>query len=1273
MRQPAPRFCLHPLALTGLVLAASLGGCGTGDDATASSSTSYTINYVLTSPAELSFQQGLVTVSGTLSVSAKVPASSLRTVLRVKGMTWCDHWAANQRFQAWKTTPPTNEADKQLFAAMTAAEAPCAQKDATTGNRGVATNKAFSFTFDSAAVDSKNKPMSKDGKLCVSLASEGKDATGEYTVCVEVDNAPPEIEIFEPKPNSVHIGVVKVSGVIREKNLQQAAVVFANTQVGASCDKKAAPEAETSCETCAKKFQVCLATQGPFSFVVDRSDEPTENVELRVVVLDRTAHKTEASVALKKLKRPRFEAARLDFDGTFSDDLFAPSVETGDLVDFQLIDVDHDGLLDALFAGTKGLFVRHGLPSTGPNEKGAKGRGVFGKTQLIHTGEFKRLASVDIDGDGQLDVVAAAMTDATSAAALAFLTRKGALPRFVAQEKLGAPPTAMASADFNMDKRNDVIIGSKIDAHALTVLYLNPKPICPTKGDESRPCANATDAATIGSANVFVEKLERSLLGGVASFAVADFIADDNDPPLPDIAVGREGMAVLSVCRNNGKGFDACVDITKVDFLADMQDSAFLVPGQFNDDDGDGDIDEADHADLVVVSKAGKARWVTGDHAGGFKYDIAQKGHYTIVWSTDAGQASVESVEVAPIGPNGEDWLLFSMNARSTTALPLDPSDTTAKERCYRYFVLGSAISMTHVGDIDADGELDLVGLGSKMGLNTALGKGDGEFAAVSVYRVCGLFTGGTTLMAGPLSTDQFKVVDVTGDTKADLIMVSEPAVSSVPCPATSGAGPQPRPAYYFGLYVNGDDGLSKLASRGEFGPYNSATLRKLAGEKDLVEGGCGIKFGKVTAMEFGEFNGSPPIDMVTTHELDYPSGGDVPEGGDKLLSCGFDETLELANIWGDESADNKDAKGLQCKVFGEEDDKKTTPLVGFGGGAHIKRASMHIWINNGDPNAPFNIQVQPSAKPQEPLKPFFAQAGGSSPVAAAVGKFDEDEIDDVATLMLSSGTYEDPQYMAERVRLFKGDGKGRVRPVVYVDVKKPGRKDEIGKFCTYNKTLCELIDVPHDQLSAQPFLPKGAFELEFTFPTYRTVAASPVGLQAAPFCDDEISSLFTLSSEAGDITVLRQQGKMVFERKKAFSVGENPTAFRASDVNQDGCVDLLIAKKAHLGYTAGTPSWYAQNKYFSVQSRERTSVATLDVNDDKILDLVVVDSDQDAVQFYLGDGKGEFVEHSERLFAAHKSTDMQQADLNGDGCPDLAVKGLFGVAVMLNLGCAPQ
>lgn len=111
--------------------------------------------------------------------------------------------------------------------------------------------------------------------------------------------------------------------------------------------------------------------------------------------------------------------------------------------DGRLEDLDGDGLMDMVLAGSPGIGIKRGL-----------GHGSFGSTQLVHFQSVNgRLGLADLDGDGELDIVA----NHGALAAEVFLKGDGA-GGFAESSRLTGMPVGEDPilADFDQDGDLDV-------------------------------------------------------------------------------------------------------------------------------------------------------------------------------------------------------------------------------------------------------------------------------------------------------------------------------------------------------------------------------------------------------------------------------------------------------------------------------------------------------------------------------------------------------------------------------------------------------------------------------------------------------------------------------------------------------------------------------------------------------------------------------------------------------------------------------------------------
>ncbi|MCO4761267.1 MAG: VCBS repeat-containing protein [Myxococcales bacterium] len=1109
---------------------------------------------------------------------------------------------------------------------------------------GTGTGAAFSVEVDTTQKDAKGKPVFKDGKVCVSFAASGTlGATGSGSSCVTSDNSDPVVTVTTPELDSVHIGSVSVTGSIGEKYLADASITVDGTQVVGFCNEKQVDsKGKPVCNfaDCVKKYGSCLKGQGGFNLTIDRSSEATKDVKIVVKATDLTKHETELEVPVRVLRPPSWDTAR-----SFNDK------KLGVIWDVVLYDFNSDGVLDTLLATDKGIWLRPGV-NIGDGDKG-KGNAALGPAEKIGDALLKTLVLTDIDGDGLKDVFGAGLVSIGEydpvSGVVAMLTKAGGI-RVVEQRELDGSATVAATGDMDLNGVTDLVVGSKEDEFAVQIISsLAPDDVvCPSADKPKRKCSTIKDVKDLGTATIFGEVAVHPAKGDVTSLVIADFHVGAKEVYL-DVAVGRGTSSNLSIFENKSGQLLAPVDAPKAGFVADMNDVALMVPTDWNQD---GKID------LIIASKgSGVVRWISGLGNGKFGYKPKVNRE---IWLND-----VTAIEVGPVGPAGKDYVMVSHGGRTLTFVPLLPGDRAHIDKCFRSWVLGTSIAKVRHGDMDNDGNVDLVAIDrAPHGIVITRSTGDGNYHAATAHRVCGLQSG--SFFFSHLKVAHFKLDDVTADGKPDLMLISNSATSQITAKAktcmtkTKPQKPIPRATHFLHLYINDGSTLEEGARAGEWGPYNSGGTRQAHGIKITPESTCGTVLPDINALEFGEFNGTGAKDMVIARDQNY-TVGQPPDGDTK---CAFKEQNEVANLYGVTEGGTEESPGPDCKNFRDNDEDQKTPLFSTSGGAPLLRASV-VMFRNPDPSKPFGMGADNRPDNPSQVKPMWMFSGGKQPISLVVGQFDNDAIDDVATVMNAVGDRSAPNYLAPRVRVFKGHQSGKMYPVQYFT---QGTKQ--GDEYANENPATEKVPIGVKEQDTWMMLSPHT-ENEVPVPvSYLVTEKEPKLMRGGRFCKDGETSLYTLNG-GGTFSVFRAQGNLVMAQAKHLSAGTELQGFGVTDADGDKCTDLLYAKKDQLGIAKGTSQGFLANEYFlPITFGNLTAVEVFDVNDDGALDMVLVDGGTSSVYFYLNDGDGSFLEHKEALPMLAGSTGLQRGDINGDGCSDIAVQGTYGVAVALSTAC---
>lgn len=136
---------------------------------------------------------------------------------------------------------------------------------------------------------------------------------------------------------------------------------------------------------------------------------------------------------------------------------------------------------------------------------------------------------------------------------------------------------------------------------------------------------------------------------------------------------------------------------------------------------------------------------------------------------------------------------------------------------------------------------------------------------------------------------------------------------------------------------------------------------------------------------------------------------------------------------------------------------------------------------------------------------------------------------------------------------------------------------------------------------------------------------------------------------------------------------GVNVTAVAASDFNNDGFVDLVVATDSESYEGSGSYALYflaGNGTGTFTQSSAGTpcqvvSMVAADFNGDGNLDLAASCGDTSSTQIYLGNGKGSFTAGASFASYAGNPYALGTADFNGDGFADLAALDAGGNAVV--------
>ena len=410
--------------------------------------------------------------------------------------------------------------------------------------------------------------------------------------------------------------------------------------------------------------------------------------------------------------------------GAFAEPVFDEMFEARDI---QLADLDGDGWLDV--AGT---VVDDSSVAVKLND----GEGGWQRRRDWNTTRFPTdLAIGDFDGDGRPDLVTPASA-AQSQGDFALLRNLGN-GEFAAREDYRLPGTSdsFSLADLSSDGVADLLTG---------LIRSGPNFLSSARGDGSRGFAPAELLAPLGSFGAY-----RPL-----DDALADFNADGH----LDVVLAMDGPPNAAlVALNDGTGqFDVASDV----LLMTTGRPHGVAVGDFNND---GLVDIAvpnssiGNIDLSIFFNLGNGNWgseqryatqgvpiypVVGDLDGDGWLDVVvgnQTSNIITIFRNNQGQFTLETM-----APGGRAWhlqlidfnddkvpdLLFGLegvpeSGSSSAAIMLNDGNGNLDTLLIQP---GPNTLAVRAGDLDGDGLLDLVGIGSRGIFTTYRGLGNASF-----------------------------------------------------------------------------------------------------------------------------------------------------------------------------------------------------------------------------------------------------------------------------------------------------------------------------------------------------------------------------------------------------------------------------------------------------------------------------------------------------------------------------------------------------------------
>ena len=533
------------------------------------------------------------------------------------------------------------------------------------------------------------------------------------------------------------------------------------------------------------------------------------------------------------------------------------------------------------------------------------------------------------------------------------------------------------------------------------------------------------------------------------------------------------------------------------------------------------------------------------------------------------------------------------------------------------------------LADLNGDGGLDLVVANPADGaLGVLLGKGDGSFG------------GGVSYPTGE-GAQAVAVGDLNGDGHLDLASANN-TVNTVSVLLGEGdgtfadranypAGEQPQ------VVVIGDlnaDGTADLVVGNPVAKVVNVLLGKgdgtFADRVVFPSGGNGSS--ETASAALGDVNGDGKMDLVLATRTSQ--GGQV----NVLLGDGdgnFGASIDITGTTG------------PCSLLSllDLDGDRTLDLV-----LEVDDV-LSIWHGEGDGTFAPGID--------------FRTGTGEDATSGALGDFDGDGRPDLAV------TFESQGFGWVRVLLGRGDGAFSTTPEYPIG-------GEAGMSALGDLDGDGVLDLATANGTASVLLGKG----DGSFAPHRDFATTEASyaISLGDLNGDGRLDLVTATPSGDAVSVLLNQGEGLFVTKGDYATDKQPASLALGDLNGDGILDVVTANNdsnqphwrssmsvllgtgdgsfaPHVDYPTGTISF---------------AVALGDLNGDGKLDAVVGNfggsSGPSAVSVLLGNGDGTFAEKVDYGTATSVMISLVLGDLNADGNLD-AVWGDWSAAVEVLLG----
>jgi hypothetical protein len=294
---------------------------------------------------------------------------------------------------------------------------------------------------------------------------------------------------------------------------------------------------------------------------------------------------------------------------------------------------------------------------------------------------------------------------------------------------------------------------------------------------------------------------------------------------------------------------------------------------------------------------------------------------------------------------------------------------------------------------------------------------------------------------------------------------------------------------------------------------------------------------------------------------------------------------------------------------------------------------------------------------PPDPFYYFASYPVGKNPTTVTTADFNHDQITDLITTNISSNT----------ISVLFGNGDGTFRDQVQIKVCQEPRSLAVNDFNHDGYLDLVLACSGSDQVSILYGRANGTFEEGAQYPVHR----SPVSVASEDVNGDGHPDL-AVALRNDKIKIFLGSAGGAFRPTAQYEYGDTPTSVALKDLNQDDKPDMIVtyggpmlsAVSLWIGNGDGT---FREPKDYKT-GRRPLGVSFADFNNDRMLDLLVINGEGDSFTTFLGNGNATF--QAGKDFGADASPNFGMArDFDGDHIADVAIVNLQSTDMSILFG----